>query len=303
MRKTRKKVLLFAAETAYGVDAIDAGETATALLGRNVTITPMAGDNTSLDYDDGTLGNSPEVATEIYGTVEVEVDWAGSGAAGTATKYAPLLQACLRGQNITADTSVAHAIDDTSEASLTLYFHYDGVLHALLGARGTFKLNATAKQFPTLTFTFTGLFVKPTVAAMPAADFAGWQKPLKVGVEYSACTLGGQAVKLISLDYDQANTVNHAEYVGFEEVQITDFAPTGKIVLEAASLGEFDPFTAAKDGTEMAFEFTHGVAGNQVSWASSRVQLGRPTYGDQDGTLTYELPLIPISNVDTLTNA
>ncbi|WKE64335.1 hypothetical protein PVT67_11655 [Gallaecimonas kandeliae] len=301
MRNTRKKVLVFATEVTYGVDAIAAAEPSVGVLGRNVKITPMAGENSKLDYDDGTLGNAPELATEVFGTVEFEVDWAGSGTAGTAPAWAPLMNACLRKTVETAGTSSVHSIDDTATDSLTFYFYQDGVLHAFVGARGTFKLKAEAKSFPSLMFTFTGLFVAPLAAAAAAQDFSVWKKPHKVGVEFSSCVLGGQAAKVISLEYDQANQVVHAEYVGHEEVEITDFQPTAKLVLEADTLAGFDPFTAAKDGTELAIQFTHGVAGNQVQWESSRVQLGRPTYGDKDGTLTYEIPLIPVSDVDTFT--
>lgn len=298
-RKTRKKALLFALEAAYGVDAIAAG-TPVAVLGRDVKIVPMAGDNTELKYDDGKLGNSPELATEIYATVEFSVDLAGSGTAITAPAWAPLVKACSRDVTPGA-SSVVMAINEDSTASLTLYMNYHGVRHALLGARGTFKLSAKAKELPSLMFTFTGLFVPATTAALPATDFSAWKTPVPVGVKHSAFSLNGTAAKLISLEYDQANSVTYAEYVGHEEVLITDYKPSGKIVLEAATLNEFDPFLLAGNNTEVTMEFSHGPALNQVLWSSSRVSLGRPEYGDQDGTLTYEIPFKPISNLDLLT--
>lgn len=298
-RKTRKKALLFALEASYGVDAI-AADTPTAVLGRDVKIVPMAGDNTELKYDDGKLGNSPELATEIYATVEFSVDLAGSGTATKAPAWAPLVQACSR--DITPGaSSVVMAINEDSTASLTMYMNYHGVLHALLGARGTFKISAKAKELPSIMFTFTGLFVPVTAAAMPATNFAAWKKPQPVGVKHSAFSLAGAAAKLISFEYDQANTVAYTEYVGFEEVLITDFKPSGKIIIEAASLAEFDPFTLAGSNTEVAMEFSHGSALNQVVWSSSRISLGRPEYGDQDGTLTYEIPFKPLSTLDLLT--
>ena len=298
-RKTRKKALLFALEATYGVDAIAAG-VPVAVLGRDVKIFPIAGDNTELKYDDGKLGNSPELATEVYATVEFSVDLAGSGTANLAPAWAPLVQACSR--DITPGaSSVVMAINEDSTASLTMYMNYHGVLHALLGARGTFKISAKAKELPSIMFTFTGLFVPVTAAAMPATNFAAWKKPQPVGVKHSAFSLAGAAAKLISFEYDQANTVAYTEYVGFEEVLITDFKPSGKIIIEAASLAEFDPFTLAANNTEVAMEFSHGSALNQVVWSSSRISLGRPEYGDQDGTLTYEIPFKPISTIDQLT--
>ncbi|QSX32622.1 hypothetical protein JYB87_12775 [Shewanella avicenniae] len=299
-RKTKKKVLLFAAETNYGVDAIAAEETTSAVLGREVTITPMAGDNTPLAYDDGTMGNKPELATEIYATVQFTCDMAGSGTANVAPAWAPLMAACLRAVTVGAD-NVSMPINEDAEDSLTFYFYYDGALHKLTGARGTFSLAAQAKQLPSLQFTFTGLFAPVVNGVMPATTFDAWQTPVPVGAQYSSCTLNGAAVRLIAFNYDQANQVVHQEYVGLEEVQITDYQPTASITIEAEGLDDFDPFALAQTNAEVPFEFLHGPAGNQFGWASGRVSLKRPTYGDQDGTLTYQIDLNVIGNTGTIT--
>ena len=296
-RKFAKKVLAFAPETTYGQDAIEGG-TPSYVLGREVTITPMAGENSTLEYDDGKLGNSPEIATEIYVTLEFGCDFSGSGTAGTAPPWEALANACLRSS--TAASNVTFALDDDSTASNTFYFYMDGVLHALLGARGSLKLTAAAKQFPELRFTFTGLFVQPKASSHPNADFSHWQTPLKVGVENTSASLDGKAVKLISLEYDQANQVSYEEYVGHEEVMITDYQPTGTIVLEAPELSGLDPFTLAKSGEQVAFSLTHGVAGNRVQWRTSQLQLGRPSYAEQNGVTTYSIPVRPVSNGDRI---
>ena len=297
-RKFAKKVLAFAPESTYGSDAIDGGSPSY-VLGREVTITPMAGENTSLEYDDGKLGNSPELATEIYVTLEFGCDLSGSGTAATPPPWAGLAKACLRTATVGKE-QVVFALDDDNTASNTFYFYMDGVLHGLVGARGSMSLNVTSKQFPTMKFTFTGLFVKPKTQANPAASFAPWQTPLKVGVENTSCTIDGASVKLISLEYDQANQVAHEEYVGHEEVMISDYQPSGTIVLEAGSLSGFDPFTVAQSGKEVAFSLTHGVPGNKVQWKTDRLQFGRPTYADQNGTLTYSIPIRPVGNGDQL---
>lgn len=299
-RNFAKKILAFAPETQYGTDAISGGSPSY-VLGREVTITPMAGENTALEYDDGKLGNSLELPTEIYVTLEFGCDFSGSGTANTPAAWSELAQACLRSETVGSDPAqVSHALDDNGTASNTFYFHMDGVLHALVGARGSMSLSVVAKQFPTMKYTFTGLFVKPKVQSQPTASFSAWKTPLKVGAAYTSCTLGGQSIKLISLEYDQANQVTYQEYVGHEEVVITDYQPSGTIVLEADSLGGFDPFTKAESGAMLPFSLTHGVPGNRVQWTASELQLGRPTYADQDGTLTYSIPIRPIGSSDTL---
>lgn len=168
---------------------------------------------------------------------------------------------------------------------------------------GSLSLSATAKQFPELRFTFTGLFVTPDSKAHPEADFSAWQTPLKAGVENTTALLDGKPVKLISLEYDQANQVTYEEYVGHQEVMITDYQPTGTLVLEAGTLRDFNPFVLAKSGKQVAFILTHGAAGNQVRWTTTALQIGRPTYADQNGTLTYSVPIRPVGSADQLITA
>ncbi|MCG9624640.1 hypothetical protein L1D34_07275 [Vibrio mediterranei] len=297
-RKYRQKLIAFALESTYGVDAISAGSP-DYCLGREFSITPLAGESQSLDYDDGQLGNKAQLHTEKFVTIEFTVDMAASKAAGTPAMWMELAKACLR--NVASDASSSTcAIDENSDDSMTFYFYMAGALHKLTGARGTLKLSAQAKNFGGITFNFTGLYQPVASASLPNATFTDWVKPLKVGVEHSAFTIDGTPLKLISLEYDQANSVEHTEYVGHEEVQITDYAPTSTIVIEAPAQATWDAFAMSLAEAERTVSFTNGPVGNQFEWTSSRVQLGRPTYGDQNGTTTLSIPLNVIGNSDVL---
>lgn len=300
-RKFAKKVLAFAKESQYGQDAITGGE-AQFVLGREVTITPMAGESATLDYDDGRLGNSAELVTELYVTLEFGCDFCAATDPDQPAAWSDLLQACLR-KTQTGGSEVSYALDDDGTGSNTFHFYMDGTLHALVGARGSVKLSMAAKAFPELRFTFTGLHVPVTSKSNPGGDFSDWRPPCKVGSQYTSATLAGKAIKLISLEYDQANQVSHEEFVGHEEVMISDYQPTGTLVLEAEGLGTFNPFQLAEQGAEVAFSLSHGEAGNQVGWSTTRLQLGRATYADQNGILTYSIPIRPLGDVDLFTSA
>ena len=295
-RKFSKKILAFAPETSYGVDAI-AGGTPHYVLGREVIITPMAGESKALEYDNGKLGNSAEVVTELYTTLEFGCDFSASADPASPAPWSGLLASCLRRIDAGED-EVVYALDDDSIASNTFYFYMDGTLHAIVGARGSMKLSMVAKDFPKLTFSFRGLHVSPKAQALPVANFSAWQTPLKVGAAETSATLDGKAIKMISFEYDQANQVIHQEYVGHEEVMITDYQPTATMVLEAPTLQAFDLFALAEAGSTVALIISHGSAGNQVRFESSAMQIGRPTYAEQEGTLTYSLPLRPIGSED-----
>ncbi|WP_154124170.1 phage tail tube protein [Grimontia hollisae] len=303
-RKSKQKILGFAVETQYGVDPVTEQNPLSFVLGREFTVTPQAGESQSLEYDTGKLGNSAEVMTECYVQIEFGVDFAPGKTAGAAAPWANLMKGCLRGVNTDAQASkTTYALDENATGSLTFYFIQSGTLHKLTGARGSVSLSAKAKAFPTLQFKFTGLFVPVTNSVHTPPTFAEWVTPLKVGVEHSAFTIDGSPFKMISLEYDQANAVTHQEYVGHEEVLITDFVPTATLVIEAPALGDFDPFALAEAGSEHTLSFTNGPIGNQVGWQSTRIQFGRATYGDQDGTQTYSIPLRPLEDADAFFNA
>ena len=80
------------------------------------------------------------------------------------------MQACLR-QTVTAGNEVSYRLDDDGTGSNTFHFYLDGVLHALVGARGSVKLSAVAKGFPELRFTFTGLHVPGGQQEQPRRRF------------------------------------------------------------------------------------------------------------------------------------
>ncbi len=309
-RKAKKKILMFAAETDYGIDPIADNTEPSFILGREFSIVPQAGESLALEYDTGELGNSPEIMTECFVEVEFGVDFAPGvftegGTTGEPAPWAPLLAACLRQTKTDTEADnpkTTYHIDDTSTNSLTFYFYQSGTLHKVTGARGSVSLALQAKQFPTLKFKFSGLHTVPEAGEHPTPDFSQYQTPLKVGVENSAFTIDGKPHKMISLEIDQANNVIHQEYVGHEEVMITDFAPTATLVLEAPDLATLDPFALANAGKEHAIAFTNGPVGNQVGWQSDNVQFGRPTYADQDGTQTYSIPLRLIGSGDVIFN-
>ncbi|KLV09573.1 hypothetical protein ABT56_00340 [Photobacterium aquae] len=304
-RKNRKKIIGFGLETSYGLDAFTPDEngvpaaTMQHVLGREFSITPLAGESQSLEYDNGAMGQSPQIMTETYVTVEFTVDLAASNDPAKAAPWGNLMKACLRTvEENAAQSETFYRIDEEATGSLTLYFFQSGSLHKIVGARGSVSFNATAKQFGGIKFVFTGLFAPVVTMANPVPDFSAWVTPLKIGVQNASFTIDGTATKLISLEYDQANQVPYQEYVGHEEVMITDYKPTATMVIEAPELAQLDVFALAQAGSEHELVFSNGPVGNQVGWQSSQVQFGRPTYGEQEGTQTYSIPLTVIANSD-----
>jgi DhnA family fructose-bisphosphate aldolase class Ia len=89
----RAKVILAKIEATEGVDAVPVVAT-DAILTRNFSSIPLVVDTLERNLDLPTVGRSKSTSTNARQTMSFEVEIAGSGTAGTATKWSRLLQAC-----------------------------------------------------------------------------------------------------------------------------------------------------------------------------------------------------------------
>jgi len=289
---TRKRLILLETESTYGTDPTPDG--ADAVLVRDLNITPLQSDVVSRDLIRPYMGASEQLLANTRVECTFSVELAGSGAAGTAPRYGKALKACGLSETIVATTSVTYAPVSSSFSSCTIYYNIDGVLHKVTGARGTFTINGTVGQIPTIDFTFTGIYNTPTDTALPAVTYANQATPLvfKNGnttdfqlLSYAGC--------LQSVTFDMGNTLVYRELVGCtKEVLLTDRAATGTVVLEAVTMATKNYFTAAlTDGTLGNLLFQHGqTAGNIVDFASTKIDIGDVSYSDQDGIHMLNIP-------------
>lgn len=291
---SRKRLILAKTETTYGTDPTPTGA-ANAILVRSLEITPLQADAVSRDLIRPYLGNSPQLLAQTRVEVTFEVELAGSGAAGTAPAYGPVLKACGLSETVVASTSVTYAPVSSSFSSVTLYFHNDGIRHKVTGARGTFTLNAEVGQIPTISFTLTGIYNAPTDTATPTPTYANQADPLifKNGntsnfsiFSYSGC--------LQSLSFDVANEIVYRELVGCtKETLITNRAPNGDVVIEAPTIAAKDFFAIANGSATGSISFQHGAtAGNIVTFTAAQADVNNPTYSDQDGIQMLNLPYL-----------
>ena len=281
-RKIRKTTILGKIETAYSTDATPTGA-ANAIQIINPRITPLKQELVSRDLVRQFLGNSEQLEAAAWSMIEFETEVAGSGAAGTAPAWGPLMRGCGMGETITASTKVEYKPISAAEESLTIYGNWDGVQHKMLGCRGTFSLDLVARQRPTIKWQFTGLYVPATDTALPTLTLTAWQKPLAVNnANTSAFTLHGFAGILQSLSIAMNVAPEYRNLVGAEDVQITDRAPNGRVSIEAPTIAQKDWYTIAKNATLGALSITHGtVAGNKFKIDAPNTQILEPAYGEQ----------------------
>jgi hypothetical protein len=294
----RKTVLLAKIESSYGVDPVPTGAS-NAIYVRNLSMTPLEQITVPREAVQPYLGNFKNLIAAGYAMIECEVEMAGAGtSAATPPKYGPLLRGCAMGETIAAD--VQYKPVSTGFESLTIYFYKDGILHKMLGARGTVSLRLNRLQIPVFAFKFTGLYVAASDAAMATPTFTGFQEPLPSNnTNTTGLTLHSFATGVMdNINIDLNNNVVYRHLIGSESVIITDRAPSGSILLEAVLVAGKDWWTNARNGTLGALSFVQGtVAFNKVQIDAPSVQIMRPRYSQQDGIemLGMDLAILPTS--------
>lgn len=291
--KMRRRVVLAMIESTYGTDA-NPTTSANAILCRTVRTTPLAGEDIDRNLIRAHFGNSEQVAGEKHVELELEVELAGSGTAGDAPAWGPLLRACGFAETEYAGVSVAYNPITGSEESITCYIHRDGVLHKFTGGRGTVRFDLSTNNIPYMTFRFMGLLGDISNTAIPQADTSAFQHPEPVThANTSALSLHGADLSFQSLTIDLAvNTVKH-QIVGQPTSHlITDRQPTGTAVVEEPALSTLNLYDKAKTAAQGAMAVTHGkTAGNIIEFTAPKVRSGSPTEQDQNGVQMLSLPL------------
>ncbi len=302
VRRWRKLAMLHKLEATYGTDA--APLAADAIIGSNVTFTPIEGQEVSRDLLLPYMGNQGVVLAGIYARVEFDIEIAGAGAAGTVPKYGSVLRVSGMSETIEADESVTYDIVEDAVESGSLYFVSDKVQHVLLGGQASIAPSFVPSAIPHYRVTYLGLLGTITdVGAMPAVSMAGWTTPLHVSKANTTMTLHGWSSVAESLSIDLGNTLTPRFLIGDEKILISDRSSTGTAVVEARALSEINWFDRALNRTRGPLSLIHGkTAGNIVEVNAPAIEVGRPTQGQTNGIINYSLPLslCPVTGLDEL---
>lgn len=273
--------------------------------GSAITGTAQAGSAGSI-----TLAAGASSTNDIYNGMVISItSGTGSGSSGIITDYVGSTKVATVQKTTAAFTpdntsvysiaaNVAYKPVSDTFSSVTIYYNIDGVLHKVTGCRGTFTVNGTVGEIPTLAFTMTGIYNAPTDTAAPTATYTNQAVPVifKNGnttnfqlLSYAGC--------LQSVEMDMGNEVVYRELVGCsKEVLITNRAVTGTVVLEAPTIASKDYFTAALSDSSLGnLTLKHGqTAGNIVTLTSSTIDIGDVSYEDQDGIHMLSIPVVAV---------
>lgn len=290
----RNKAILVKLETAYNADSVPTGA-ANWIEARNLQLTPLDADRAPRNIDMPYMGNSGSVFVSGWAKLSFDVAMAGSGAAGTAPKYGPTLQACGTAETITAGTSVIYNLVSQAFASVSIYVNIDGVLHKATGSRGDVKGKSSAKGTPMFSFSFDAVYVAPIADGLPTVTRTGWQ--IEEGVNSAntlPVTLGGVDLSYSDFEWSFGNKISRIDLPGPQvEVAIIDRAPTASIIVLAPDLATFNPFVLLEAGTVSALTTTHGSAAGKKVKQDLNVRIAGVEYDKIEEQVAYKLTLEP----------
>lgn len=278
-------VLLAMKQTAKGTPAAPVPGTH-AILCRGLTPQPIKGKFVERNLLRGSKGNQGAIFASAHRTMEFEVELAGSGAAGTAPKFAPLLLGCDMSETITAATSAVYQPHGDEGDYLTLFVYMDGILFKMTDAKGSMSISLNAEEIPVMKFNFLGNYHAVEDVAFPTGIvFTGFQKPLTVGDTNTATfTIAGLSLVTKSFSVDLANQVAWRDLINDSGVRSPDRQPSASAVFEMTKVSTKNWAEDVRLGTEMPLSIVHGtVAGNKVGITAPKLQFNQEPSLNDDG--------------------
>ena len=299
MALTRKKFLIAKIESTYGTDPTPVGGS-DAIQVTDLELTPIESDNVQSSTLQGFIGNStrPTLVANKRVSVTFGVEFAGSGAAGTAPAFGPLLKACGLSETIVASTSVTYAGVSSSFDSATIYCFYDGTRHKITGCRGTVTFSLVAGQFAVANFEFIGIYNAPDSTALSGTfTVANQAAALEVNdTNVTTATFHGETdVRIESLDLALNNDVFYKETLSNKEVHIVNRVPGGTAVIEAPSISSADYFAKAVGTSTASSSIVLGATGgNIVTLTMAQTDITGVSYGDTNGVISLSMPYLAL---------
>lgn len=306
MAKSMKKMLLLAAvQTAVGTPAVPTAA-ANAIMCRAQNPEPIAGDQVPRQLIRPFKGNSGKLFAGEHRKLTFEVELAGSGAAGKAPAWGPVLRACGFSETITVGQDVVYLPVSEGEPVLTLWGYIDGTKYVIEDAKGNVSFELNSKGIPVMKFEFIGTYSPLTEGAMPTGvDYSAFMQPKTVGKKNTPTfTFYGLAACTSAFSIAMGNQLAWKERINCAGASSPDRQPTGSVTLEMPKATTKDWGEVVREGTLGEAILVHGTTpGNIVELQLPQIQCGPFSIQDDGGDAMLTLPfdLMPDQGDDELT--
>jgi hypothetical protein len=253
-----------------------------------------------------TIGKAQSIPGARTATVTFRTELKGGGTDHVAPCLGPLFRACGMSQTIiTAGTHYHPVSGDDVPPTLTMGVYTDDMRWLMVGARGTFSIEAQANRPVYVNWTFTGIHSAWEYAALLAG--VSYETTLPVPFRATTTTFNfgtSLAAEVYSRwTFDMANSVqvreNANSTTGLSYAQIVDRDPGGTFDIDVPDVTH-DTAPNIKTGgdfvshwltpTTGTLSITIGSAdGNTVIFTAPVLQVVDVGDGERDGICTHEL--------------
>ncbi len=287
---TKNSLILAKVETTYGTDATPTGTDALLVSSPSLKVD---GNLLVRDYVRSTLSPIGHVVGRKNVTVTFETELKGSGAAGTAPEIDALLRGCGMHPTVVASTSVTYDPVSTGAESITMYVYFDGLMHKVVGCRGSFSFNLEAGSYGKFSWTFEGKYAKPTDTPMATPTFNATKPVPVLSAGFTVGSYGSGCINAFS--FDMATTITRGGCMnssdGYGDSMLVSRDPNGSFDPEAVLIATEDFWGDWESSADKSITCSIGTAaGNIVTINVPQAEYREVNYGDREGIRTYEIP-------------
>ena len=271
-------LVLCKTETINGTDAVPtAAANALRTVGRAIPALNL--NNVQRGIIKQSFGDMPHIVdTNGNTTVTIDVELKGSGTAGVAPDWSPLMQACGNLETIIANTSVAYHPQTTALKKCTIYIYIDGTLWKMVGAVGTCTITGNIGEFPKASFSMTSPHIAPVTAAVPAG--ATFDPSVPKVISTTDVISDGGTIRVGAFGMDMGVDVQEHKTVGGHEFNVAGRAPTANISKDSVSTVAEWTSLLANTNVVLSATFNAG-AGNNIALAASKAIRDTVAYGER----------------------
>lgn len=285
-------------ETTYSVDPTLTGA-ANSMLTLNGSITYEA-DELERPIDEVELRAKPFVLVGKRATFQAEIELLGAATAGATAPISPALEVCGLAETLTEGPPARSRFSKISDGfeSAALYFEHGGMLHKMLGIRGTIEWSFELPGYWRGQLTLTGFFTVPTAGTISGVTLAAFRAPTPAETETVEATINGVTVRLQSFSYNLGNNVVYDEDSEHRGVYIMDRKSEGGTIKIrqppsadlSTFLGTLNPWTLATNHTAVPLVITlNGGTSRKVVQTVSAAQLMMPAIQNTKDAISWEI--------------
>jgi hypothetical protein len=296
----RNRLALVKAESTYNTNPTPAATDA--LLFTELEVEPLSLELIERETIQPYFGNRASIVGQRSVPISATVEMAGSGTAGTAPRFGPMLKASGLGETIVADTSVTYAPVSADFSSYAMDFYIDnGSRQAIGGIRGTAELALSVGSIPTIAFSHMGIWSAPTAVARPSETYSAQASPVAVNADNTATvSVHGFSACMTEFSLSLGTEMVFEQKAGCtKQVRLTDRKTTGSITIELPAFATKDFVAIASAQTEGTISWVHGgTAGNIITFTAAQAAFDSPTFVENDSVTHITLPfrLMPTSS-------